>query len=75
MWSFKKRIEGNIKKHSDELVTLSLGINTIGLGLNEQILRINRLIDAVSILDRKIDLLAKCFQLEYNGETYVKRKK
>lgn len=72
---FNKDLSIIIKKHTDELVTLNLGLNSLQTELNAQILQNNRLVDVVRELSKKIDLLAKCFQLEYNGITYVKRRK
>lgn len=75
MWGvFKKRIEENIKAHSNEIVSLNLIVNGNEEVLNQQIRVTNRLIDAVKLQERKLDLLAKSFQLEYNGNTYVKRR-
>ena len=72
---FKKKIEFNICEHSNKLVSLAMKINLLQEGLNEQIRQNNRLVDGIKLLDRKFDLLAKHFQLEYKGGVFISKRK
>lgn len=72
---FKKWVKDSLTEHSGKFLSVDLRINACMEGINEQIRQNNRQLDYLKQLDRKVDLLAKHFQLEYKGGVFISKRK
>ena len=72
---FKKWVKDSIKLQANELASLDIAIQKTIASVNEQVRSLNKQLDYIRQLDRKVDLLAKHFQLEYKGGVFISKRK
>lgn len=71
----KSHQEITLKEHTEKLFSFDLRMNLLQESINEQAKLINKLLDCVKLLDRKLKMLEGYFQLEYKGNSYISTRK